>query len=199
MPFLLTGGVCGAAARPTRQNAVPAVMSTIAAHSTSFPELRLARTRYLFRGKIDGRAPRQPAAITFSLTALTGISTPDASRSARKSFGSPHRARPRLLRGVMSGKSADRLPHLFSRRALLHGVTAAVGAAAFLGAAAGKPKAQPKISKAAVAYQDHPQGDKRCERCAQFQPPAACKLVDGAISPQGSCRIFLPRSGTAAS
>jgi hypothetical protein len=99
----------------------------------------------------------------------------------------------------MSGKSANRLRQLFSRRALLRGGTTAIGAAAFLGAAAGKSKAQPKISKAAVAYQDHPQGDKRCGRCAQFQPPAACKLVDGAISPQGSCRIFLPLSGAAAS
>ena len=53
--------------------------------------------------------------------------------------------------------------------------------------------AQPKISKVAVNYQDHPDGDKRCDRCVQFQPPDACKVVDGSISPQGSCRIFVPR------
>jgi hypothetical protein len=52
--------------------------------------------------------------------------------------------------------------------------------------------AAPKVSKQAVAYQDHPDGDKRCESCAQFQPPDACKMVDGQISPQGSCRIFIP-------
>jgi hypothetical protein len=52
--------------------------------------------------------------------------------------------------------------------------------------------ASPKISKKAVAYQDHPDGDKRCEKCAQFQAPDACKMVEGAISPQGSCRIFMP-------
>jgi hypothetical protein len=52
--------------------------------------------------------------------------------------------------------------------------------------------AAPKISKKAVAYQDHPDGDKRCDRCAQFQPPDACKLVEGPIDPQGSCRIFVP-------
>jgi hypothetical protein len=52
--------------------------------------------------------------------------------------------------------------------------------------------AAPKISKKAVAYQDHPDGDKRCEKCAQFQPPDACKMVEGPISPQGSCRIFVP-------
>ena len=52
--------------------------------------------------------------------------------------------------------------------------------------------AAPKISKAAVAYQDHPNGDKRCDKCVQFQPPAACKMVEGTISPEGSCRIFTP-------
>jgi hypothetical protein len=52
--------------------------------------------------------------------------------------------------------------------------------------------ATPKISQKAVAYQDHPEGDKRCEKCAQFQAPNACKMVDGAINPQGYCRIFAP-------
>ena len=52
--------------------------------------------------------------------------------------------------------------------------------------------AAPKISKKAVAYQDHPDGDKECAKCAQFQPPDACKMVEGPISPQGSCRIFVP-------
>ena len=52
--------------------------------------------------------------------------------------------------------------------------------------------AAPKISKKAVAYQDHPDGDKECAKCAQFQPPGACKMVEGPISPQGSCRIFVP-------
>ena len=52
--------------------------------------------------------------------------------------------------------------------------------------------AAPKISKKAVAYQDQPDGDKECAKCAQFQPPDACKMVEGPISPQGSCRIFQP-------
>ena len=76
----------------------------------------------------------------------------------------------------------------FSRRLLLR---SAVGAAGVLAAAPNTASAQPKISKVAVNYQDHPDGDKRCDRCAQFQPPDACKVVDGPISPQGSCRIFI--------
>jgi len=67
----------------------------------------------------------------------------------------------------------------------------AVGAAGVLAAAPNTASAQPKISKVAVNYQDHPDGDKRCDRCAQFQPPDACKVVDGPVSPQGSCRIFI--------
>ena len=75
-----------------------------------------------------------------------------------------------------------------SRRSLLGG---AIGAIGILGGAPDLAKAQPKISKVAVNYQDHPDGDKRCDKCVQFQPPDACKVVDGTISPQGSCRIFV--------
>jgi hypothetical protein len=78
-----------------------------------------------------------------------------------------------------------------SRRSLLCGAVGATGVLATL-----KPAlAQPKISKVAVNYQDHPDGDKRCDRCVQFQPPDACKVVDGSISPQGSCRIFILNRG----
>ena len=78
---------------------------------------------------------------------------------------------------------------MLSRRSLLRGAAAAAG---ILGATSNLAEAQPKISKVAVNYQDHPDGDKRCDKCAQFQPPDACKMVDGTISPQGSCRIFTP-------
>jgi hypothetical protein len=87
---------------------------------------------------------------------------------------------------------SDKLNRAFamlSRRSLLRGATAAAG---ILGATSNLARAQPKISKVAVNYQDHPDGDKRCDKCAQFQPPDACKMVDGTISPQGSCRIFVP-------
>jgi len=77
------------------------------------------------------------------------------------------------------------------RRTFLQSAAGAVGSAT-LSAALNNANAAPKISKQAVAYQDHPDGDKRCERCTQFQPPDACKMVDGQISPQGSCRIFIP-------
>jgi hypothetical protein len=86
----------------------------------------------------------------------------------------------------MGGRSV-----LLSRRRILQHAIGVAGGTAILGAAA-DAAAAPKISKAAVAYQDHPDGAKRCDKCAQFQPPDGCKMVEGPISPQGSCRIFTP-------
>ena len=73
------------------------------------------------------------------------------------------------------------------RRSLLQGAAAGI-----LAVASHPASAQPKISKIAVNYQDHPDGNKRCDKCIQFQPTDACKVVEGTISPQGSCRIFVP-------
>ncbi len=79
-----------------------------------------------------------------------------------------------------------------SRRSLLQGAAGAAGAATIIAASPNLTAAAPKISKKAVNYQDHPDGDKRCDKCVQFQPPDPCKVVDGTINPQGSCRIFAP-------
>jgi hypothetical protein len=78
----------------------------------------------------------------------------------------------------------------FSRRALLQG---AVGAAT-IGAAVGPAAAETKLSKQSVAYVDQPNGGERCAVCAHFAPPGACRIVQGAISPQGYCRLFVPAS-----
>lgn len=87
----------------------------------------------------------------------------------------------------MSARSA-----LLCRRALLQYAVRTVSGVAIYCASLRLATAAPKISKTAVAYQDHPDGDKQCAKCAQFQPPDACKMVEGSISPQGSCRIFVP-------
>jgi hypothetical protein len=78
-----------------------------------------------------------------------------------------------------------------SRRALLQ---AAAGAAALLGAAAGPAAAQIKVSRQSVAYQDQPDNGRRCVLCAHFVPPDSCRIVQGPISPQGYCRLFVPAS-----
>ena len=82
-----------------------------------------------------------------------------------------------------------------SRRTLLRG--AGYGVIATIGGVA-ETSAQQQVSKQVVAYQDQPNGDKRCDRCVQFQPPTACKVVQGQVRPEGFCRLFVarPRSST---
>jgi hypothetical protein len=84
-----------------------------------------------------------------------------------------------------------------SRRSLLLAAGAAAAAAATGVAAPAEAVAAMKISEAAVAYQDHPNGDKECSKCLQFLPPSSCRMVDGTISPHGYCRIFALRQSAA--
>ncbi len=50
-----------------------------------------------------------------------------------------------------------------------------------------------KVSQTQAGYQSSPKGDARCDKCIQFLAPSACKLVDGAVSPTGYCKFFIPR------
>ncbi len=77
-----------------------------------------------------------------------------------------------------------------SRRMLLRGT--GWGVIATIGGVGGVAAHQ-QVSKQVVAYQDQPNGDKRCDRCVQFQPPSACKVVQGPIRPDGFCRLFVAR------
>ena len=77
-----------------------------------------------------------------------------------------------------------------TRRKLIGGVTLAIGLAAGL---AGPAAAAGKMSRSAANYQPTPKGNARCDLCANWQPPDACKLVEGPISPNGWCSLFAPR------
>lgn len=81
---------------------------------------------------------------------------------------------------------------LLSRRNLVRAAGSVVGAAGFLGVMPQPAPAAMKISQQAVGYQDHPIAGNECDKCVQFQAPAGCKVVGGAISPHGCCRIFAP-------
>jgi hypothetical protein len=74
------------------------------------------------------------------------------------------------------------------RRIVLARAALALGAA--LGATAMPAAAQTKLSQAVAKYQDQPRGQQRCETCGYFQPPSACKLVEGNISPKGWCQLW---------
>lgn len=53
-----------------------------------------------------------------------------------------------------------------------------------------RASAAPKLSHAAAKYQDHPNGQQRCEICLQFRPPGSCNIVEDPIVPTGWCQFF---------
>jgi hypothetical protein len=88
-----------------------------------------------------------------------------------------------------SGNNCERI----SRRVVLTG-TARVVAAAAATTAVSQAVAQQKVSKAIVTYQGTPKGDLHCGVCINFQPPNACKFVQGEISQSGWCQLFAPKT-----
>jgi hypothetical protein len=77
-----------------------------------------------------------------------------------------------------------------ARRAVLRGAALAIGAAAATSLGSNSATAQAKIAKTVVAYQDTPKGEQRCDGCALFEAPNACKTVAGDVAPEGWCRIW---------
>jgi hypothetical protein len=51
-----------------------------------------------------------------------------------------------------------------------------------------------KVPQKAVSYQDKPKDTQRCDACTNFQSPNGCKLVEGEISPQGWCALFIKKA-----
>jgi hypothetical protein len=91
----------------------------------------------------------------------------------------------------MDNDGSDR--QRISRRVVLSGAALTLGAAA-IATAVSQAAAQQKISQADAKYQGTPKGDQHCASCANFQPPTACKFVQGDISPTGWCQLFTPKS-----
>lgn len=83
---------------------------------------------------------------------------------------------------------------LTRRRLLVRSAGLAAGGAALAGVlgAAQSAQANYKVSQSQAGYKSSPRGGVRCDKCQQFQPPSGCKIVDGAISPSGSCNFFAP-------
>ena len=46
------------------------------------------------------------------------------------------------------------------------------------------------MTRQQAAYQDTPSGIYSCALCTLFEKPNACKVVDGAVSPDGWCKAF---------
>jgi hypothetical protein len=82
----------------------------------------------------------------------------------------------------------------WSRRAALKSALVLAGAACAGALTAESARAQQKVSKDAMKYQDKPNGDMKCSNCLQFEPPASCKVVDGKISPDGYCIAWVKKA-----
>jgi hypothetical protein len=78
-----------------------------------------------------------------------------------------------------------------SRRAALR-VAMMLAAAGLAGIARAQQQPQ-KVDEKLVMYQPTPKNGQACNRCVNFQPPNACKLVAGDISPAGWCSLFAPK------
>jgi hypothetical protein len=75
-----------------------------------------------------------------------------------------------------------------TRRAVL---AAGIGLAATTARADDAPQdAPPKISQTEAQYQAMPKGMFSCGVCTFFIKPTSCKVVTGAISPNGWCKLF---------
>ncbi|MBU6444970.1 MAG: high-potential iron-sulfur protein [Alphaproteobacteria bacterium] len=84
-----------------------------------------------------------------------------------------------------------------SRRQLLHRAAIAAGSAGVAVATlavTANPAQATKLSQAAAAYQPTAKGGQSCATCALFQPPAACSVVDGKISPSAWCKFYVKKN-----
>ncbi len=85
----------------------------------------------------------------------------------------------------------EETPRFTTRRRMLQ--AGSLAAAASLGAAS-QARAQDKIAPEMVMYQTTPKDGNKCSACQHFQPPNACALVSGTISPNGWCGVFAPKA-----
>jgi len=73
--------------------------------------------------------------------------------------------------------------------ALVHPVV--LGAIAVLARGArAQTASQTKATQAEADYQDTPKDIRMCATCQRFEPPDACKVVEGKVSPNGWCKLF---------
>lgn len=92
----------------------------------------------------------------------------------------------------MTDPSQTRSGGLSRRTTLMRSGACAVGAAVSL---LPVREAVAKMAQASVAYQTTPKGDQQCGNCSLFQPPSACTLVDGTITPSGWCKFWVKKAG----
>jgi hypothetical protein len=76
-----------------------------------------------------------------------------------------------------------------TRRAFFQSSLAIVGGVGLAGLASRQASA--KIAPNLIGYQPSPSSGHDCAGCKLFEAPNACRSVDGSISPQGWCRMWI--------
>lgn len=71
---------------------------------------------------------------------------------------------------------------------------AACGAALAGAASLARPARAAQVGQKSVNYQATPKGQAECDNCSLFIAPAACKTVEGTISPKGWCMIYAKKT-----
>ena len=80
-----------------------------------------------------------------------------------------------------------------SRRVLIQRVACIAAVPVMVAALGSSPAlAKAKSSQSAAKYQATPKDGQRCDGCALFQAPDACKVVSGTIAAEGWCKLFVP-------
>jgi high potential iron-sulfur protein len=92
----------------------------------------------------------------------------------------------------MTETSQNQANGLSRRTTLIRSIAYAAGAVVSL---LPVREAAAKMAQTAVSYQATPKGDQQCGNCSLFQPPSACTLVDGTISPTGWCKFWVKKAG----
>jgi hypothetical protein len=75
-----------------------------------------------------------------------------------------------------------------SRRALMHAAVCVVSAGFLFRMS--QAEASDKMTRQQAQYQDTPSGIYSCGLCTLFEPPNACKVVEGEVSKDGWCKAF---------
>lgn len=87
---------------------------------------------------------------------------------------------------------------VLSRRDALRRFSLTIGGTAIATAFAGfNPAAadsQAKMAQKDVAYQRTPHAGQACATCANFESPAACKVVEGQINAAGWCQLYVKKT-----
>lgn len=82
-----------------------------------------------------------------------------------------------------------------SRRDMLRTGAMIVAGAAGVAVASTARAEDEKIAQELVQYQNEPKDGQKCNMCAQWVEPNACKIVAGNINPNGYCVAYAPKEG----